>query len=60
MKIITKSGKNAVVRVVKGLNTCHAVVVARNGRVLAESDVMRPRFAVGDAERDGIALASRV
>ncbi len=60
MKTTTKSGKNVTIRVVKGINTCHAVIVARNGRIVAESDTMCPRGCEDSAERDGLALAARI
>lgn len=60
MKTTTKSGRTVTIRVVKGANTCHAVIVARNGRVIAESDTMYPAFGVDAAERDGLALAARI
>jgi hypothetical protein len=60
MKTTTKTGKNVTIRVVKGTSTCHAVIVARNGRIIAESDTMRPAFDVAGAERDGLALAARI
>lgn len=60
MKTTTKSGRTVTIRVINGTNTCHAVIVARNGRVIAESDTMYPRFGVDAAERDGLALAARI
>jgi hypothetical protein len=60
MKTTTKTGKNVTVRIVKGVNTCHAVIVARNGRVIAESDTMRPRGCEAAAYDDARALAARI
>jgi hypothetical protein len=60
MKTTTKTGRIVTIRIAKGATTCHAVIVARNGRVIAESDTMRPAGCVDAAERDGLALAARI
>lgn len=57
--VVTKSGKTLRIRIMRGNTTCHAVLVARNGRVVAECDV-RPRDFVEAAERDAIDLAARI
>lgn len=58
--ITTKSGKIVRVRIMRGATTCHGALVTRSGRVVAESDVVRPAFAADAAERDAIALAARI
>ena len=60
MKTTTKSGKIVTVRIVKGATTCYAVLVAGNGRIVAESDNVRRRGFEAAAERDGLDLAARI
>lgn len=61
MTITTKSGKIATIRVRSvGVNFgCVGQVVARNGRVLGESQT-RPRGATALAEADAIRLAATI
>jgi hypothetical protein len=58
--ITTKSGKTLRIRIIRGATTCHGALVARNGRIVAECDTVRPAFAVDAAERDAVALAARI
>jgi len=58
--ITSKSGRTLRIRVIRGTNTCHGALVARNGRVIWESDVMYPAFGVDAAERDAREAAARI
>jgi hypothetical protein len=58
--ITSKSGRSLRIRVMRGANTCHGALVARNGRVVWESDVIYPAFAIDAAERDARAAAARI
>ena len=61
MTTTTKSGKIVLIRVRNvGINFgCVGQIVARNGRVIAESQT-RPRGATALAEADALALAARI
>lgn len=58
--VTTRSGKTLRVRIIRGATTCHGALVARNGRIVAECDIVRPAGCVDSAERDAVALAARI